>query len=180
MDSAAFLPPPPPPSSASAIGRPAAATGAARWRVGSAAASAFEKSGVSPKKLNALLVKAGRPPRDEAKWARAIEGSYLLVHAKLLATGDLVAFARATSDQALNGTVWDVVVDPSLPDVPLMRRNVVKYLLNELRRSVPGCSVTLFAQPDDVDFYTGLEFVADAEDVHGMALIEDPDVGFHS
>lgn len=139
-----------------------------------------EKSGVSPKKLNALLVKAGRPPRDEAKWARAIEGSYLLVHAKLLATGDLVAFARATSDQALNGTVWDVVVDPSLPDVPLMRRNVVKYLLNELRRSVPGCSVTLFAQPDDVDFYTGLEFVADAEDVHGMALIEDPDVGFHS
>lgn len=56
-------------------------------------------------------------PRDEAKWARAIEGSYLLVHAKLLATGDLVAFARATSDQALNGTVWDVVVDPSLPDV---------------------------------------------------------------
>lgn len=70
-------------------------------------------------------------------------------------------------------------VYPPAPQ-PLMRRNVVKYLLNELRRSVPGCSVTLFAQPGDVDFYTGLEFVADAEDVHGMAMIEDPEVGFHS
>ena len=197
----------------------------------------------------------GCQPRDEAKWARAIEGSYLLVNAKLLKTGELVAFARATSDQALNGTVWDVVVDPTLPDVvrcrcavgqrwgggpepahawggwaggatalargthnprrrltrpgvacaarrllvwcppaacrvgapvgplpvqPLMRKNVVKYLLNELRRTVPGCSVTLFSTPDDVDFFKGLEFVADAEDVHGMALVDNPETGFTS
>ncbi|OSX81395.1 hypothetical protein BU14_0021s0001 [Porphyra umbilicalis] len=139
-----------------------------------------DKRDVSPKKLNGLLVKAGRPPRDEAKWARAIEGSYILVNAKLLKTGELVAFARATSDQALNGTVWDVVVDPTLPDVPLMRKNVVKYLLNELRRTVPGCSVTLFSTPDDVDFFKGLEFVPDAEDVHGMALVDNPETGFTS
>ena len=61
-----------------------------------------------------------------------------------------------------------------------MRKNVVKYLLNELRRTVPGCSVTLFSTPDDVDFFKGLEFVPDAEDVHGMALVDNPETGFTS
>lgn len=36
--------------------------------------------------------------------------------ARLVSGGALVGFARATSDHALNGTIWDVVTDPALPD----------------------------------------------------------------
>lgn len=54
--------------------------------------------------------------RDIDKWRRALEGSFAVVYARLIADKCLVGFARATSDRALNGTIWDVVTDPSLPD----------------------------------------------------------------
>lgn len=54
--------------------------------------------------------------RDIEKWKRALKGSFLVVFARLVSDGKLVGFARATSDKSLNGTIWDVVADPSLPD----------------------------------------------------------------
>lgn len=50
------------------------------------------------------------------KWDKALQGSYAVVSARLISDSRLVGFARATSDRALNGTIWDVVTDPSLPD----------------------------------------------------------------
>lgn len=54
--------------------------------------------------------------RDVDKWDKALVGSYAIVFARLIENRRLVGFARATSDRALNGTIWDVVTDPMLPD----------------------------------------------------------------
>lgn len=54
--------------------------------------------------------------RDLEKWQRALNSSFIVVSARLLSTRKLVGFARATSDHALNGTIWDVVTDPALPN----------------------------------------------------------------
>lgn len=54
-----------------------------------------------------------------------------------------------------------------------MKRNVVKYLLKELRRTVPGCSIALFSSDVDRTFFEGLDFVADPDGIKGMALFDD-------
>ena len=52
----------------------------------------------------------------------------------------------------------------------MVKRNIVRYLLKELRRSVPGCSIALFAAPADLRFFESLNFVADPDGIKGMAL----------
>lgn len=56
-----------------------------------------------------------------------------------------------------------------------MKRNVVKYLLRELRRTVPGCSIALFSSDLDMSFFESLEFVADPDGIKGMAMFDKPD-----
>lgn len=128
---------------------------------------------VTPKEINDLLVKAGKPARDPAKWKRAIDNSYVIVHARLLNSGALVGFARATSDRALNGTIWDLVTDPALPDQKTMARNVVTYLLREIRRTVPTCSIALISDADQVRFFEGLDFVSSPDGITSMILSQD-------
>lgn len=111
--------------------------------------------------------------RDLNKWKKALKGSFTLVCARLVSNGQLVAFARATSDHALNGTIWDVVTDPALPNRDLMKRNIIRYLLKELRRTVPGCSIALFSAPEDRLVLEALDFVADPDGIRGMALFDD-------
>lgn len=53
-----------------------------------------------------------------------------------------------------------------------MKRNVVKYLLKELRRHVPGCSIALFSDETDRPIYEDLDFVADPDGIQAMALFE--------
>lgn len=123
--------------------------------------------------VNDLMVKAGKESRDIEKWKRALKGSFLVVFARLVSDGKLVGFARATSDKSLNGTIWDVVADPSLPDQGLMKRNIVRYILKELRRTVPGCSIALFSDDNDNSFYEAMEFVTDPDGIKGMALFDE-------
>lgn len=54
----------------------------------------------------------------------------------------------------------------------MMKRNIVKYLLNELRRTVPGCSIALFSGVEDRSLFEGLDFVADPDGIRGMALFD--------
>ena len=54
-----------------------------------------------------------------------------------------------------------------------MKRNVVRYLLKELRRTVPGCSIAMFSGEADRAFFEGLDFVADPDGIKGMALFEE-------
>lgn len=131
-----------------------------------------DKDELTGAEINALFQRAGKEVRDEEKWNIAIKNSYIVVSARLLANRRLVGFARATSDQALNGTLWDVITDPSLPNETLMKKNVVNYLLKELRRTVPGCSIALFAPIEEIPFFESLDFVAEPDGIAGMGLFE--------
>lgn len=139
---------------------------------------ATERSTLEPKEINDLFIRAGRNPRDEGKWLNAIENTFLIVTSRLISNRRLVGFARATSDHALNGTIWDVVTDPALPEENAMRRKVVVFLLKELRRTVPGCSIALFSSVDDREFYENLDFVADPDGIKGMVRVLDGDFNY--
>ena len=78
----------------------------------------------------------------------------------------LVGFARATSDHAFNATVWDVVIHPNLQSKGLGKA-LMQYIIRKLRHSDIS-NITLFADPQVVDFYRRLGFVLDPEGIKGM------------
>nr|YP_009502047.1 GCN5-like N-acetyltransferase [Porolithon onkodes]ASB29649.1 GCN5-like N-acetyltransferase [Porolithon onkodes] len=78
----------------------------------------------------------------------------------------LIAFARATSDNTFNATIWDVVVHPQF-----QRQGLGKILINEIinhLRSADINTITLFADPHVVKFYRDLGFISDPDEVKGM------------
>jgi hypothetical protein len=62
--------------------------------------------------LNYLLGACGELPRTATIWQRVLERSawHLGVHN---ANGQWVGFIRATTDQALNANLWDLLTDPA-------------------------------------------------------------------
>ncbi|WP_369769896.1 GNAT family N-acetyltransferase [Gloeocapsa sp. PCC 73106] len=78
----------------------------------------------------------------------------------------LIGFARATSDHAFNATVWDVVVHPDFQSQGLGKA-MMKYMIKNLR-SQDISNITLFADPDVIDFYRRLGFILDPEGIKGM------------
>lgn len=128
---------------------------------------------VGPAAINDLLVRAGGEPRDEVAWARALEGSYLVLSARLLSSGRLVGFCRATTDGALASLVWDVVADTALAQPEGLKRSMLALLLHELRRRLPGVGIALFAAPEEVAMYAdGFEFDVDPDGVRAMAIVD--------
>ena len=78
----------------------------------------------------------------------------------------LIAFARATSDNTFNATIWDVVVHPEF-----QRKGLGKILIHELIKHLRFSdinTITLFADPQVLSFYKNLGFISDPDGVKGM------------
>ncbi|PSC76934.1 acetyltransferase NSI [Micractinium conductrix] len=78
----------------------------------------------------------------------------------------LVGLARCTSDGAFNATIWDVLVDPEYQGQGLGKALVEGMTRTLLRREITN--ITLFADANVVNFYTGLGYEADPEGIKGM------------
>ena len=78
----------------------------------------------------------------------------------------LIGFARATSDHAFNATIWDVVVHPDFQGKGL-GKSLMNYTIQKLRREDIS-NITLFADPQVVEFYRRLGFILDPEGIKGM------------
>lgn len=118
--------------------------------------------------LNQLLALCRQPRRDLQKWAIALDHTFVCVTARLLTERTLVGFVRATSDESLNATVWDLLVDPLLPDPDSIRQRMLDILLRELKREIPGCSVSTFAGVPAQPALRQLNFVPDPGGIRGM------------
>ncbi|KAG1666430.1 hypothetical protein FOA52_015100 [Chlamydomonas sp. UWO 241] len=132
------------------------------------------RSGIVVSELNALFEKVGFPRRDPAKLKIALENTHALVWARATRTtryaseGQMVAFARATSDGVLSATIWDVSVLPSW-----QRGGLGRALMERLTRSLVADSIptiTLYAEPAVLGLYEKLGFVTDPEGIKGMAF----------
>ena len=111
------------------------------------------------------VVWARRPLR---KVKKAIQHSFLIVSMWEVKgkRRRLIGFSRATSDRAFNATIWDVVVDPRFQNQGLGKA-MMKYTIDKLR-SADISNITLFADPQVVDFYRRLGFMVDPEGIKGM------------
>lgn len=118
--------------------------------------------------LEELCDSVGWARRPLRKVRKALENSYLVASIWELkgAKSYLIGFARATSDHSFNATIWDVVIHPRFQSKGLGKA-FMKYIINKLR-SNDISNVTLFADPQVVDFYRRLGFIPDPEGIKGM------------
>ncbi len=118
--------------------------------------------------LEELCDSVGWARRPLRKVRKAIENSYLVVSVWEVkgAKPDLIGFARATSDCAFNATIWDVVIHPRFQSKGV-GKSLMKYMIKKLR-SNDISNITLFADPQVVEFYRRLGFVLDPEGIKGM------------
>ncbi|MDJ0690149.1 MAG: GNAT family N-acetyltransferase [Xenococcaceae cyanobacterium MO_188.B32] len=118
--------------------------------------------------LEELCDRVGWARRPLRKVKKAIQHSFLVVSMWEI-KGErkrLIGFARATSDHAFNATIWDVVVDPNFQNRGL-GKELMKYTIKKLR-SADISNITLFADPQVVNFYRRLGFILDPEGIKGM------------
>ncbi|BAM80634.1 hypothetical protein, conserved [Cyanidioschyzon merolae strain 10D] len=136
-----------------------------------------DKKAFTPAELNDLFVRCNEPPRDERKILRCLKYSFSVVSARLLGKDQrLVAFVRSISDGVMNATLWDVLVDPNLPNPAVMRRNIIRRMLDDLSRDIPLCSVAMIAPEDLVIFYEKeCGFVAEPNGIRAMRLVRWPE-----
>lgn len=118
--------------------------------------------------LEELCDTVGWARRPLRKVKKALQSSFLVVSMWEVKGNRrrLIGFARATSDHAFNATIWDVVVHPNFQSQGLGKA-LMKYLIKKLR-SDDISNITLFADPQVVDFYRRLGFVLDPEGIKGM------------
>nr|YP_009541655.1 GCN5-like N-acetyltransferase [Synarthrophyton chejuense]AYR05664.1 GCN5-like N-acetyltransferase [Synarthrophyton chejuense] len=113
---------------------------------------------------------------DTVGWVRrplkkvkiAIEHSFLTISLFYQADNNkkLIAFARATSDNTFNATIWDVVVHPEFQG-----KGLGKLLIHETIKQLRNAdinTITLFADPQVISFYKNLGFISDPDGVKGM------------
>lgn len=118
--------------------------------------------------LEELCDAVGWSRRPIRKVRKAIQNSFLVI-TMWEQRGNrkrLIGFSRATSDHAFNATIWDVVVHPDCQGQGLGKA-LMKQLIKKLR-SEDISNVTLFADPDVVNFYRQLGFMPDPEGIKGM------------
>lgn len=114
------------------------------------------------------------PRRDPAKLKIALENTYALVwvrstkQSRLARLGQMVGFARATSDGVLSATIWDVAVMPAWQRSGLGRAMMERLTRQLVANSIP--TITLYAEPNVVAMYERLGFVKDPEGIKGMAF----------
>ena len=118
--------------------------------------------------LEELCDRVGWARRPLRKVKKAIHHSFLVVSMWEVKNKKrrLIGFARATSDHAFNATIWDVVVDPTFQGRGLGKA-MMKYTITQLR-SEDISNITLFADPQVIDFYQRLGFILDPEGIKGM------------
>ena len=118
--------------------------------------------------LEELCNAVGWARRPIRKVKKAIQHSYLVITMweQRGTRRRLVGFSRATSDHAFNATIWDVVVHPDFQGRGL-GKELMRQLIKKLR-SEDISNVTLFADPQVVEFYKGLGFMPDPEGIKGM------------
>lgn len=118
--------------------------------------------------LEELCDTVGWARRPLRKVKKALQHSFLVVSMweERGAKRRLVGFARATSDCAFNATIWDVVVHPQFQSRGLGKA-LMKYTIKRLK-SEDISNITLFADPQVVDFYRRLGFLLDPEGIKGM------------
>ena len=124
---------------------------------------------VTAAELDRLLSLCAERPRGEELWQKVLRCSAWCVAIRDQ-RGQLVGFLRATSDQALNANLWDLLSDPGDPARDEVIHGLVHAALQRLRKELGGCSVSVAAPPEALEALRRVGFVVDPGGIRAMGL----------
>lgn len=118
--------------------------------------------------LEKLCDSVGWVRRPLKKVKLALDNSFLSIHVFYYdqQKKQLIGFARVTSDNSFNATIWDVVIHPDFQKKGLGK--VLMYQVIKELRYYDISTITLFADPQVIKFYRNLGFITDPDGVKGM------------
>eukprot|EP00884_Botryococcus_braunii_P007634 jgi/Botrbrau1/16872/Bobra.150_2s0091.1 len=134
----------------------------------------FGSEGIDLMELNDLFERVGFPTRDLDRLEVALQHTHCVVWIRATAgsryarKGQLLGFARATSDKALTATIWDVAVNPGWQRIGLGRGAVERLTARLLKEGITD--ICLYAEPGVIALYTKLGFDFPPEGTRGMAF----------
>ena len=126
------------------------------------------KKAIAPDVLNQLFHKAGLPVRPPDKLRLALQHSRFCIAAKSLREKKLLGFVRAAGDGVFNITVWDLVVDPDLPNPKVTKRLLLSHLTLEVKRTIPNCTISMLASSSDHEILRQVDFSENEEGICAM------------
>ena len=123
----------------------------------------------TPEALNRLLAKCNQETHPSKKLALALQNS--LFHLSILeeSSDKLVGFVRATSDKGLNANLWNFVAEPS-PKQKQLLAVLAHRSLGILKRTMPGCSISVSAPAMAVQALNDNGFVIDPGGIRAMGF----------
>eukprot|EP00882_Tetradesmus_deserticola_P008157 GHRQ01008596.1.p1 GENE.GHRQ01008596.1~~GHRQ01008596.1.p1 ORF type:complete len:262 (+),score=88.88 GHRQ01008596.1:305-1090(+) len=132
------------------------------------------RDGIKITELNELFEKVGFPRRDPDRLRVALDNTHRLIwirsakQSRVARLGQLLGFARATSDGVFSATIWDVAVSPAWQRSGLGRAMIERLTQQLVQDGIS--TITLYAEPQVVGLYKKLGFVDDPEGIRGMAF----------
>ena len=123
----------------------------------------------TPEVLNRLLAKCNQETHPSKKLALAIQNSAFHLSIWEESSGKLVGFVRATSDKGLNANLWNFVAEPCPKQKQFLA--VLAYrALGILKRTMPGCSISVSAPEIAVEALKDNGFLIDPGGIRAMGL----------
>ncbi|KAI8466646.1 MAG: acyl-CoA N-acyltransferase [Monoraphidium minutum] len=132
------------------------------------------RDGIDLAELNELFEKVGFPRREPALLQVALDNTHRIVwvrsckQSRVARMGQLLGFARATSDGVFNATIWDVAVAPAWQRSGLGRALMERLTAALVADGIP--TISLYAEPKVVGLYKKLGFQSDVQGIKGMAF----------
>jgi aralkylamine N-acetyltransferase len=120
-------------------------------------------------------MQVGFPRRDAERLKTALDNTHQMVwirasrQSRFAKLGQLIGFARATSDGALSATIWDVAVLPSWQRLGLGRALIERLTYQLMDDGIP--TIALYAEPNVVALYEKLGFAKEPEGIMGMGFL---------
>ena len=123
----------------------------------------------TPEALNKLLAKCNQETHPSKKLALALQNSAFHLSIWEQSSGKLVGFVRATSDKGLNVNLWNFVAEPSPKQKQFLA--VLAYrALEILKRTMPGCSISISAPAIAVEALKDNGFLIDPGGIRAMGF----------
>lgn len=141
----------------------------------------YSHEGIELEELNDLFGKVGFPQRSPEKLQLALENTTIVLwvratkQTRWARRGQLLGFARATSDSALFGTIWDVAVNPAWQRLGIGRGCVERLTSMLLAEDI--ATINLYAEPNVVGLYERLGFQKDFQNTRGMSFQQKGAIG---
>ncbi len=123
----------------------------------------------SPVSLNRLLARCNEETHPSKRLALAMEKSSFCLSIIEEKSGCLAGFVRVTSDNGLNANLWNLVAEPGD-----FQDQLIEVLVNRamgiIRRTMPGCSVSISAPLIAIQALQKQGFLVDPSGIRAMGL----------